>query len=77
MPWSDCAKRLPPAREHVEGNGLSLWSRYMNPAKLAEIHAAVHNEIVESEQKSVEQNAQGRNQAIAAIAQNPGFGLDA
>ena len=47
----------------------------MNPAKLAEIHAVVHNEIVESEQKAVEQNAQGRDQALAAIAQNPGLGL--
>ncbi len=66
---------MPSAREHKEGEGLSLWTRYMNPAKLAEIHATVHNEIVESEQRAVEQNAQDRDQAVAAIAQNPCFGL--
>jgi hypothetical protein len=66
---------MPSAREHKEGEGLSLWTRYMNPAKLVEIHATVHNEIVKSKQKAVEQNAQGRDQAVAAIAQNPGFGL--
>ena len=47
----------------------------MNPAKLVEIHATVHNEIVKSEQKAVGHNAQGRDQAVAAIAQNSGLGL--
>jgi hypothetical protein len=68
---------LPPAREHVEGEGLSLWSRYMNPARLAEIHATVQIEAVEAESKAVEQTAKGRDEARADMVQNPGLNLRA
>jgi hypothetical protein len=68
---------LPPAREHVEGDGLSLWSRYMNPVRLAEIHATVLIEAAAAESKAVEQKAKGRDEAKADMVQNPGFNLSA
>jgi hypothetical protein len=68
---------MPPAREHVEGDGLSLWSRYMNPARLAEIHATVLIEAAAAESKAVEQTAKDLYEAKADMEQNPGFNLSA
>jgi hypothetical protein len=56
---------------------LSLWSRYMNPARLAEIHATVLIEAAAAESKAVEQTAKGRVEARAGMEQNPGFNLGA
>ncbi len=69
------AVAMPPAREHKEGEGLSLWTRYMNHARLAEIHAVVQNAINESEQQASDQNARGCEEAQADAIQNPGFKL--
>lgn len=69
--WQQVA--MPPARSHEEGNGLSLWTRYMNPAQLAQIHAEVQTVIAKSEAGAATQNAQGREDAKAAMAHNPGF----
>lgn len=64
---------MPEAKEHKEGQGLGLWNRYMNPAKLAEIHATVLSDMVDDQHKAVEQNVKGREEAQADIANNPGF----
>lgn len=64
---------MPSAREHKEGEGLSLWTRYMNPAKLAEIHATVQMEAGAVEARVMEQAAKGRAEAQAVLASNPGF----
>ncbi len=66
---------MPPVREHIEGEGLSLWSRYMNPARLAEIHATVLIEAAAVESKAMEQTAKGRDEARADMVQNPGLNL--
>ena len=71
--WQNIA--MPVAREHKEGEGLSLWTRYMNPARLAEIHAAVQSAIIESEQQAPEQDAKGCDEAQAGMVQNVGFKL--
>ena len=66
---------MPAAREHREGEGLSLWTRYMNPAKLAEIHATVQMEAAAVKLRVVEHAAKGREEAAAIMKQNPGFKL--
>ena len=68
---------MPSAREHKEGEGLSLWTRYMNPAKLAEIHATAQIEAAAAKSKAVEQKVKGRDAAKAGMKQKPGFNFSA
>ena len=68
---------MPSAREHKEGEGLSLWTRYMNPAKLAEVHATAQIEAAAAESKAVEQKVKGRDEAKAGMKQKPGFNFSA
>ncbi len=65
--------RMPAAREHREGEGLCLWTRYMNPARLAEIHASVQHVMAEDEHKAEAQKAAGREEARAGMELNPGY----
>lgn len=66
---------MPAAREHEEGEGLSCWSRYMNPLRLKAIHRQV---IADAEQVAQQQR---RDEAIKTrderqrLAANPGFSL--
>ena len=69
--WEKTA--MPAAREHREGEGLCLWTRYMNPARLAEIHATVQDAMAEDEQKAVAQKVTGREEARAGMELNPGY----
>jgi hypothetical protein len=64
---------MPPAREHLAGEGLSFWTRYMNPSKLAEIHASIQDAEREKERALAEINTKGREEARADIELNPGF----
>jgi hypothetical protein len=64
---------MPLAREHAEGEGLSFWTRYMNPSRLAEIQAALQAAELEKERAQVEINTKGREEAKADIEHNPGF----
>jgi hypothetical protein len=64
---------MPLAHEHAEGEGLSFWTRYMNPSRLAEIHAALQSAELEKERALVEINTKGREEARADIELNPGF----
>ncbi len=66
---------MPPARKHLEGEGLGLWTRYMNPARLAEIHATILGDIAEDEKKTTEQNVRSQAEAKTNIELNPGFSL--
>ena len=36
---------LPPAKETHEGKGLGLWSKYMNPSKLADINQELYDSM--------------------------------
>ena len=65
--------QLPAARVHDEGRGLGLWSRYMNPAKLAEIHATVEASILETEGNEKAATALNREAAFERLSLNPGF----
>ena len=67
------AIELPAARVHEEGNGLSLWSRYMNPSRLAEIHATVESALLEIEGKVQATIALNREAAFERLALNPGL----
>ena len=69
--WEKAA--MPAARVHREGEGLCLWTRYMNPARLAEIHASVQDAMAEDEQKTVAHKVAGREEARADMELNPGY----
>ena len=65
---------MPAARAHEEGRGLSLWTRYMNPARLAEIHAEIETAAVEQTAHARGNAARARDDARAQVANNPGLG---
>jgi hypothetical protein len=67
------AVQLPAARNHEEGQGLGLWSRYMNPAKLAEIHATVEAALLAAELEGKVSTALKREDAFARLSVNPGL----
>ena len=66
---------LPPAREHLEGDGLSFWARYMNPARLAEIHEHAQAAAQRDAGAIQAHNKQKTKSAQASIEKNPGFTL--
>lgn len=69
--WKDVP--LPSAHEHVAGDGLHFWNRYMNPGALAAIHAAsLDVERRTQEQRATEQK-DARQRARDALAANPGL----
>lgn len=65
---------LPPARTHVEGEGLGLWNRYMNPVALTEIHRVTGRTKRVSEVDTDMRKA--RAEARAVIEGNPGLDTD-
>jgi hypothetical protein len=65
---------MPAARTHEEGEGLSLWTRYMNPVRLAEIHADIEAAAAEQEARTLGNAARARDEARAQLAINPGLG---
>jgi DNA polymerase III delta prime subunit len=67
---------LPAAKAHEEGEGLSFWNRYMNPAKLAEINAAISAAVIEKEKAQTEINIKAQGDAKVTIENNPGFTLN-
>jgi hypothetical protein len=69
--WQDVP--MPSARRHEEGYGLGFWNRYMNPSKLAEIHATVLTAVTMQEGKVEESNTKAKEQAKVDSASNPGF----
>lgn len=66
---------MPAPKRHDEGQGLGFWNRYMNPGKLAEIHAAMSDEVVEKQRAQVEINIKAQGDAVVNIKTNPGFNL--
>jgi len=66
---------MPAARAHGEGEGLSLWTRYMNPTRLAEIHADIEAAATEQTTRTLGNNARSRDDARAQLAINPGLGV--
>jgi len=64
---------MPPSREHIEGDGLNFWDRYMNPTKLAEIHKAVQNAVADMEANNETRVRQTRVQAEQDLMMNPGL----
>ena len=69
--WQDVP--MPAARKHEEGEGLGFWNRYMNPAKLAELHAAAQEAAAAREQVFNAASAEVQEQAKADVEKNPGF----
>ncbi len=67
---------MPDAKVHAEGEGLGFWNRYMNPGALAEIHATVQEDAKALEQATAVANAVARQEAIEALAKNPGLQLE-
>ncbi len=65
--------QMPASRVHEEGRGLGLWSRYMNPAKLAEIHATVEASLIEIEGNDKAAAALNRAAAFERLVVNPGL----
>lgn len=65
---------MPPARPHAEGEGLGLWTRYMNPVRLAEIHAQIVAAATEQDARAAAESAQGRAGAREQARYNPGLG---
>jgi hypothetical protein len=72
--WRDVP--LPAGRGHIEGEGLSFWSRYMNPARLAEIHEHTQGVAKQREQARKLSNKQEQAEATKALEKNQGFALD-
>lgn len=72
--WEDV--QMPPARKHEEGEGLGFWNRYMNPAKLAEIHATLQTVMAAEDKAQATANAKAQEQAKSDITNNPGFTLE-
>lgn len=70
--WENVA--LPQARQHKEGVGLSFWSRYMNPAHLAAIHAEVQAALGDTAGSRTKAAAANQAQARKSLQENPGFG---
>ena len=65
---------MPAARTHEEGRGLSLWTRYMNPVRLAEIHADIEAAAADQAVRTLGNAARARDDARAQLATNPGLG---
>jgi hypothetical protein len=65
---------MPAARTHEEGRGLSLWTRYMNPVRLAEIHADIEAVATEQAARTLGNAARARDDARAQLVINPGLG---
>lgn len=65
---------MPAARTHDEGVGLSLWTRYMNPVRLAEIHADIEAAAADQAVRTLGNAARARDDARAQLATNPGLG---
>jgi hypothetical protein len=64
---------MPRARTHDEGHGLSLWSRYMNPARLAEIHLEVQTSMAQDVIAKQQSKDVSREAARAHMDLNPGL----
>lgn len=65
--------QMPSARTHTEGEGLSFWTRYMDPAKLADIHAQVLT-VVKDRDEDVKRDAELRGRdARLQLRENPGL----
>jgi hypothetical protein len=69
--WKSIA--MPAPRLYAEGDGLGLWQRYMNPARLAEIHGTVMTAAQEREDVDRAVAAATREEERARAAKNPGL----
>lgn len=69
--WKDV--QLPSAQEHVAGDGLNFWNRYMNPGALAAIHAAALDAERRTQEQREDEQETARQRARAMLAANPGL----
>ena len=64
---------MPDAIAHHEGNGLSLWTRYMQPGQLAKIHAQTLMTLREETEERERQAAALSRDARLQLVENPGL----